>query len=431
MDTMETLLDDTLLSVLQYVGNKDLLHCRVVCRRWRDLITHPDIWKCRSIGGGLLRLNPPSCRELSLKSWELRWFGFLASTTSTPAPCLSLHPDSDLQAVLCAVIIRHHASLGRLKKIAILDGDIFSDECLMTSAGLSELLCSIRSVEGLTCLHISIDIKRVKFDPAARSYLDFPPPSLRKLAYYSKKKALLEVLLQMYASSLREVQLYDELIITKKLAHLLVKVEHLETLQCRLFNGMELLLSSRTLKSILLHVWLEEEISPAHSSAMSFLRSATHLKRVQLDFYFDWNPDAWVIGLVKALAESGRSKVSSFVIDMRDDADFSSKDIGGCLPNLPYLQTLELLSSVSSSVLCAIQPHTAPKLTELIVWEVQGCPSCNWSKVCDMLLLNPHLKFTVKSTKRKPSCDSCKTVGREGFPKTVFRMSSQNVHKRL
>ncbi|XP_052132429.1 uncharacterized protein LOC127752021, partial [Frankliniella occidentalis] len=95
-------------------------------------------------------------------------------TVEDCCPCCSWRmPESDLQAALCAVIIRHHASLGRLKTIDISeeesysefgsdsDAESYPERVHISSAGLNVLLASIMSVEGLTCLIISTDIKRI------------------------------------------------------------------------------------------------------------------------------------------------------------------------------------------------------------------------------------------------------------------------------
>ncbi|CAO2191671.1 unnamed protein product [Urochloa humidicola] len=41
-DAVSELTDDVLADILSRVPIKSLCHCKLVCRRWRDLISHPE-----------------------------------------------------------------------------------------------------------------------------------------------------------------------------------------------------------------------------------------------------------------------------------------------------------------------------------------------------------------------------------------------------
>ncbi|XP_078235194.1 uncharacterized protein LOC110073114 [Pogona vitticeps] len=69
--TLATLPDDVLLDLLALVPGRDLvLSCRLVCRRWRDLVDLPSLWrrKCQRLG-----LRPPKA-EGSFRDWRTFYF---------------------------------------------------------------------------------------------------------------------------------------------------------------------------------------------------------------------------------------------------------------------------------------------------------------------------------------------------------------------
>lgn len=110
---MSSLPDDALLSVLRWLSMAELLAARAVCRRWRVLALHPDVWRHRRLNRrqplalrrAALRLAPCAA-FLRLNESDLKAFGALLVCTGCAVVELEIYDvDSNITAMLAAMVI--------------------------------------------------------------------------------------------------------------------------------------------------------------------------------------------------------------------------------------------------------------------------------------------------------------------------------------
>lgn len=111
---MESLPDDVLLAVLSLVPRQQLLlRCRAVCRRWRSLAVHPDLWRRHRQQGdkdGLLRavlLLAPCSASLFLDYRALERVGIELASTNCAVAQLHVEFRTEQQGTLLALAIRN------------------------------------------------------------------------------------------------------------------------------------------------------------------------------------------------------------------------------------------------------------------------------------------------------------------------------------
>ncbi|XP_026274937.1 uncharacterized protein LOC113204127 isoform X1 [Frankliniella occidentalis] len=422
---MECLPDDALVAVLQFVDNEDILQCRLVCRRWRDLASHPGVWRYRHITAEYLHLSPPCCSKLILDEENLVSCAVLAATTTTAAASLDLFfspsfaddADPEIEAVLCALVIRHHGLLGRLKEVGF---QVHLSQYSFENAGVMDLLGSVLSLKGLQALNLRVTEGKIETPLPLTGRLDWSvaPSSLQKLSYYGPKTGeLLNFLLRTHASTLREVNLYG-MNYCDKVVKLLADITHLDTLACPLLVGLEHLPQRHSLKCLKINVLVKDSghaAQTAFSSTLTFLQTATQLTRVCLRTPYVTD-SLWTMNLIKALGHSPQSAISCLEFEMMRTSDDQMCDILNIASKLPLLEKLTV-GCVSPYILSALQPGTIPKLTELLVESVQGdCPCCSWRMARDMIKRNPRLKLTVKDQPYGRTCKACERKCRDVYP---------------
>ncbi|XP_034241538.1 uncharacterized protein LOC117645445 [Thrips palmi] len=231
---VESLPDEALVAVLRRVPLPDLLLCRAVCRRWRDLALHPDAWRHRefrdmsidvprSVLPAVLRLAP-CLRRLDL--WDV--VGEVAVTRCAVAGLKLRYVENGLVAALA---VRLLAALGETRPQRLVDLTVGG--CEAHSVALLRAVLDLRGLESLKVSE-SPDMRRTvtSLPPWAP-----PPASLRRLWWQGKVAAhcALLALLQAHAATLREVVLRlatkEGAKVEAKTAPALLLLRHCERLQ--------------------------------------------------------------------------------------------------------------------------------------------------------------------------------------------------------
>lgn len=118
---MDALPDDVLLAVLRLLPLREVVGARRVCRRWRDLALHPDLWRHQAFHTGsfsdgmlyaALRLAP--CAAKLSFSKGLVDFGVVAFSTACAAAELNVTLKCQGDAVLAAMAVRNQVSAVRV-----------------------------------------------------------------------------------------------------------------------------------------------------------------------------------------------------------------------------------------------------------------------------------------------------------------------------
>ncbi|XP_034254584.1 uncharacterized protein LOC117653193 [Thrips palmi] len=152
--------DDDLLSVLEYLSTPDLLSCRAVCHRLRDVALRSELWRRRSMDFeqrdvSTASLRPAVLRVAPCASRLYMWFdgdsdalGTLAATTRCAAAELILDVDNDpSRQVAAKLAIRNQAALGMLRTL-----DVRVVAHKSNDGHAADLLAEVFSTQGLTRL---------------------------------------------------------------------------------------------------------------------------------------------------------------------------------------------------------------------------------------------------------------------------------------
>ncbi|XP_052131610.1 uncharacterized protein LOC113215023 isoform X2 [Frankliniella occidentalis] len=304
---MEALPDDALLAVLHRLDNGDLVRCRRVCRRLRDVVGHPELWRDRDISGGFLLMSPPPprCRRLALTGWRKLPVGSATAVRTTSCAAAGLSILVDAHPLVAAGVIRRQAELGRLTELDI----SFSPACWRAGEGL--LLRSALQVGGLRELHIGSS--KHSYTTGWSSPV---PPSLKKLAYGGDDAALLKVLLRAHAATLEEVWLDHRGSWGDEVVDLLASIAHPWELQCPFVPGLDKLAKCRSLTS--LRLTAQDRVNPPYiADAKKFLRLSS------ISRFYVKGMGEMVVDLVKTLGETGSPKLTRVEVDLLAEIEIS------------------------------------------------------------------------------------------------------------
>lgn len=414
---MASLSDDALLRVLGYLSTEELLLVRRVCRQWRDVALHADLWRRRDADDGVARSGvlravlglAPCLDTLSVSSnGALKHCGLLAGTTSCATKTLRVKlcgPHNNV--TVAAFAIRRQAELGRLIDLGV----TFTADALQ-SDGVGDLFGLLVTTEGLERLKVvSMD------SPLPVICHSLVPgcltkPSLKSLFYWtttSDHDPFVEFLITSHAATLKSISTT----LFGLPASLLVSVQHLIHLACPLLDNMPQLLLCPNLRSLsLLGRRNEEEEEEALKGAEDFFRLATRLEIVRLDNGARYG--SLDVSLVQALAESGQAAAEYLLLGGLSPASNQScsalDPLSAALPRLPRLSELHLDAVVSNALLQSISATTTPCLTTLEVRAPDRCTHAwvHGPVVQGLLNRTPRLHFIATNPKQCPGqCEWC------------------------
>ncbi|XP_034244578.1 uncharacterized protein LOC117647138 isoform X2 [Thrips palmi] len=439
---LDSLCDDALLQVLRYLSPAELLACRCVCTRWRDLALDPFVWQdkgltavfkgerderyfgvCCQLVAATLRLAP-CLRYLCVGADGLHmdFLGVLLATTNCAVSSLGM-TCNPIDAPLWSVVLSRQAALGRLKHVELWvksDTEEKSHLCR-----LRQLLDQLVHTQGLKSLEMRVDIRPESFRNAPRplkaAQLDAKvTASLRELMYLSRTAFVdpyLPLLLERHAATLEVVRLDVQ---HPRAAALLAGAARLRELRCPLLEGMPALLRCTALTSLSLVVGEDRAPLPA---VKEYLRSAVaRLESLVLIYPYDEDRDEDA-DVVLSLAGTGRAAPALRSLSFVFTAGLDEECLAHSMPQLrpltavlPRLQHLTRLSFngllLRSDFLDALDGQVLPDLEELRFDMDAPCPH-QWAhgeQVRRLLQRYPRLHLCGYSVHDDDSllCEYCK-----------------------
>ncbi|XP_034256617.1 uncharacterized protein LOC117654269 isoform X2 [Thrips palmi] len=405
MDESQTLLalpDDALLAVLAFLQPRQLLRCRPVCRRLRDLCLHPQLWRTvkvlkddKGLQCAALRLAP--CLRL-LQVASPSSANLEAAVYSTTCVVSEFHVTLEEESgqAFAVAALQLFSALGGLRKLAV------------------AFKYRIASIETTPLLRVAYSLKHInQLTIGFASHLLSPEPlpwpeqrsSLTALQYITGSVTadpFLGLLLRTHATTLEEVA-FDGALEELPVA-LLVNMPRLRSLDCRSQDGVSQLQALPSLESISLYVHDDGAWSPG---VLDYLRQAPKLRSVTFE-----GPQAHIdiVAPLRALAESPcANTLQSLSLHCKLDM---FELVASTPPQFPSLQTLELHikdAGPFDTFLRAVSSSTAPCLTELRL-APGGCPHAflHGPALLDLLARNPRLHFRILSAAlRSCACQWC------------------------
>ncbi|XP_034244668.1 uncharacterized protein LOC117647173 [Thrips palmi] len=420
METMDLSLldlpDDALLAVLAYLSPAELLGCRVVCRRLRDLCLHSDLWKSTAID--TMKLLPalrvaPCLRKISLVNLEQKLTpaqrekvtSLLASTECVVAELEVIAFFDDDDVPLATAMVKKFSALGGLRALELIYvGSNVPDSYL------APLLKAAFGVGGLRELRIIIESENPP-NPASWS-ITAKQPSLTKLVYTGILDPFLELLLTTHAPTLEDVSL--SLRETDHLPmNLLRMMPRLRSFACK----ASALLDTAGLSNLNTLKFIDEDLPDFPPSALNFLCQAPHLRSVSFA-----SPKENHAAPLQALASSPSARLleSLTVCWARLHPDSIGVEMAAnILPHFPSLQSLSLewwlRGDALDGFLQAVTPTSAPSLTSLSMKPLPSECAHGWlhsRAVQELLERNPRLHLHVLGGNRA-ECSSkwCRRLG--------------------
>ncbi|XP_034252189.1 uncharacterized protein LOC117651853 isoform X4 [Thrips palmi] len=441
--------DDPLLEVLSYLSPRQLLQCRRVCRRWRDLALHPTIWreKCLTVSRKSIQLVVSALRlapclgTLCMNSPELLDRLLSEPVTSINCGIAALTFDGRASdTVLLGLLLRRQASLGRLKTVEIelgIDEYDFEDS---DYCRLNQLLAQLCYSEGLESINLKVRcIGSNKPLPVLNSP-EFGAPvsaTLRELVLSTRccdvfLNPYLPLHLGWHATTLEVVSL-NHVMPHPSAALQLSAMPRLRELTCPLLENMPALLQCPALTSLRLIATagdpIKDSVEPYLPGVREYLRlAATRLEHVVLEFLDhtdDWYADAGCTqtsDLVLSLAGSkgvvpALRSLKFVYYDTQHDWEVwpsvpvpQLPHLAAILHRLQNLTSLDLGGPLSEEVLSALDAAVLPDL-QLLKAFFPGCPH-EWVHCKELrafMLLHPGLHITMECDDHsKQSCDFCK-----------------------
>ncbi|XP_034254571.1 uncharacterized protein LOC117653189 isoform X1 [Thrips palmi] len=416
--------DDDLLSVLEYLSTRDLLSCRAVCHRLRDVALRPELWRRRSIDFGqrdasTASLRPAVLRVAPCASSLSMWFegrsdalGTLAATTRCAAAELIIYVDNDPARLEAAKLaIRNQAALGMLRTL-----DVRVVAHKSNDIHAADLLAEACSTQGLARLVVDVSYGIRWCKGAGPSPLI--PASIKEVALRNVDPRFVHRVLRSHAATLQAVQLRGN---CQGVAPLLAAIPGLQRLECPVMEDLPLVAKCASLRSLKLAVvYCRDEA--AFQAAAAFLRAATHLEELQLEYY-SLGSVRVEQGLLTALASSGRAALRKLVYScLIGFEDRLETELASALPGLPALEWLVLPGTVPRRVLAAINPGSAPRLRGLMIanWTSEaGCLHADMHEpdVSRVLASYSHFYLVVRnrSCRQERQCEHC-AKGCHGVP---------------
>ncbi|KAK3907089.1 F-box only protein 36 [Frankliniella fusca] len=451
--SLDALLDDVLLRVLQYVDVEDILALRLTCKRLLALCRLPAVWRHRAIRhdhsysesfpterhllGPVLRTAPCLWR-LCLKfppAEECRELPFDTTRCAVAHLTVVMEGDDILSGdnwtpTVCR-LIRNQEALGRLRHLELLLAPlapvyIKRPHVILATAMRTSRLESLAICGFPTCYELPLFIRRTSVrHPPYRTLWMSPLTSfhcdlqtvdgrLRNLILQKNAATLEEVILTSESTFLVRGDVPDSWILEnfplsgEGTAALLARMPRLATLMCPPLEGIEAVADNKSIRKV--SFAMEAEWKRRLAGAAEFLRRATQLREVMI--YAD---TADAVNLVTSLASSGQARVEKLCLEdtCASTSFVSVAPLVSALPRLRNLQELYLDHCVArDELLLAIHPETAPALRRFNICDVRSCPH-SWmhKKAVEALVVaNPslhvHLDFPVCGS-GYPLCPCC------------------------
>ncbi|XP_052127440.1 uncharacterized protein LOC127750277 isoform X4 [Frankliniella occidentalis] len=369
-DYLDLLPDDAVVEVLRHLGDEDLLKCRLVCRRLRDLVMLPSVWRH-------VRVETPSClvlcrmpRLASLRVDVIGGCNHLLTTSCAVRELVLYCKDDDAEdSDRKMQIMVAQASLGQLKRLK-LDLDYFYSGALLPSVWLR----TIASVSGLEFLEVGVDA------PLGNGYSIQPAHMASSLKTFlctahNDIDVFVNCILATHAATLEEfsamawIHSFDT-------ARLLSGMPNLRSVSCKILPGMDALVECRSLRDLEVILdcgWEYDDTDDDEiRGIVELLRRANQLRSVCLsrETHTEEVID-FIAEMVEALGSSGQMGVEKLFIGL----SFASEpdvhlpvqmSLLGALPMLPALRELKV-DWESDELLQAITPETAPSLRSLSI----------------------------------------------------------------
>ncbi|XP_034253401.1 uncharacterized protein LOC117652536 isoform X1 [Thrips palmi] len=381
--------DDALLSILAHLSPKDLLSCRLVAPRLRELCLRPELWRSTILkyGGpdmGVLAdaLGVVPCLGeivpcgLSVDLDALAQLASFVRETTSVIGRLVFLVNSPTDAAHATTILEKVSSLGGLKRLWLSVGNTPSDAV----TPLFQAICSVSSL-------CELELVCASSPPATVSWNDLRNPSLTRFCYASSSAlvdSFPQALLTAHGTTLEEVELSG----TEDLPVALLKaMPRLHSVACSPVDSLSQFLPAPTLDTVFLSAPREDAFP---RGALDLLREASQLKFVSFHFPTE-SPAAPLEALVRS--RSARCLETLWLYSASAFLDL----VAAALPRFPSLHTLYLEDPPSDSFLRAVSPASAPRLATLDVPPPVSCPH-SWlhgPAVVDVLQRNPrlHLRF--------------------------------------
>ncbi|XP_034244915.1 uncharacterized protein LOC117647317 isoform X2 [Thrips palmi] len=359
--TLLGLPDDALLRVLAYLPLRELFVCRQVCRRFRSLCLHPDLWRYvwlpQSLVRAALSLAPCLAGFVGCLGDGLPMKEVAAAVAGTACVVddlrLTLVEQEDVP--LAEDVIRQLAAVGGVRILYLHTG------CTTRTASIIEVVYSLDNLQELV-IEAGAPLPAACNNVKVRSHLT-------RLEYVRKTHApaipadtLDPFFLQLvatHASTLEHVYVDFPFEVVVPMS-LLAGIRGLRQLTCSLNEGMPQLLSLPDLVSV--DFWSCDGGDLAPPGALDFLRQSSQLRTARL-------PDDDTAALV-ALSESRSAGVLTSLsfrgACVDDDAPLLTS-LAAVLPRFPSLAELQMFAEPSADLLRAISPTSAPHLTRLTV----------------------------------------------------------------
>lgn len=384
---LSSLSDDELLHVLGFLSRVELLRCRMVCRRFRQLALHPAVWrrkilshpKTRKLGATTLRVAPCLAMLALDDPDDVASLGVLlaSSRCAVSTLCLALHP---MDAVLVAVVLARQASFGRLKvvELRVTSNNVDEKSCSLRIRQLLQQLLSIQGLESIK-VHLRRETAALLKGRTLRDALKYVAPvpsSLRRLEYFSTSTdPFLPLFLEWHAATLEMVQFRGS---HEGTTSLLVTMPHLRELKCPVLEHMSQLLACKEIRT--LDLYIPDETEVVLPEVAEYLRSAVATLEDLILEYQEGEERALAVDLVLSLAGTRRStpalKKLRFVsrddfLDETQEAYFSYpqltlRPLAAVIHRLHNLVRLEILQP-SDELLDAMDGEALPNLQVLSI----------------------------------------------------------------
>lgn len=413
---LSALPEDDLLGVLGWLGVKELLLCRAVCRRWSVSALHPSLWQNKQVSSyttnwrllaDVLHLAP-CLRTLGVHFFHFEDIIDAAGAHLTATNCAVSHLKVSVQAadsLFAALVIGRQASLGRLKHIHL---EVITVTEKSSMLRLRALLQQLVHTSGLESVKVDVCADNTVQLPClsrnATDQLVPVPPSLRRLVYKRQwfVDPYLHLHLKWHAPTLEVVKLLPEVPLV---ASLLSSMPRLHKLRCTLLENMPRLLQSSSLKYLHLVVDLDDSTRHRLPAVEEYLRTAvTRLDHLLLEFN-DEEERAEAVNLVLSLKGTPTAPAALRTLRFRLYDDGAKIDhvpplqlqpLAAVVHRMPQLTTLDIAGAPSDDFLLALDGRAMPNLAELRLNSPIECPHVWAHSEQVRLLLRLYSKLHVK-----------------------------------